>query len=315
MIQEYPWLRDTYQPLEKSIKAHTNAHAFLIQGNSGIGRLALAKFLSNTFLGFDEDQEFEIKDEIIISPIENKKTVSIDQIRSLKQSLLLTSLKGKGKVGIIYPAETMTYPAANSLLKILEEPPKDTMIILITESIGKLPKTILSRSQIINCAQPTNQESIEWLEAKEKQDWSSILSIFGNRPVLLNDMGHEYLTSQIELLSKQITGLIDGQTKPSDVSDSWKTEDIELNLKLIYSWMFKFLEIRLLQRDHDDNLPNGLYRMLDQNINHESCFKLMDDIIRLRELKYSGKGLSWNIHITKLLNPLFTDMSGLKEYA
>ena len=128
-------------------------------------------------------------------------------------------------------------------------------------------------------------------------------------------MGHEYLTRQIESLSKQITGLIDGQTKPSDVSDSWKTEDIEPNLKLIYSWMFKFLEIRLLQRDHDDNLPNGLYRMLDQNINHESCFKLMDDIIRLRELKYSGKGLSWNIHITKLLNPLFTDMSGLKEYA
>ena len=189
MIQEYPWLRDTYQPLEKSIKAHTNAHAFLIQGNSGIGRLALAKFLSNIFLGFEEDQEFEIKDEIIISPIENKKTVSIDQIRSLKQSLLLTSLKGKGKVGIIYPAETMTYPAANSLLKILEEPPKDTMIILITESIGKLPKTIISRSQIINCAHPTNRESIEWLEAKEKQDWSSILSIFGNRPVLLNDMG------------------------------------------------------------------------------------------------------------------------------
>ena len=315
MIQEYPWLRDTYQPLEKSIKAHTNAHAFLIQGNSGIGRLALAKFLSNIFLGFEEDQELEIKDEIIISPIENKKTVSIDQIRSLKQSLLLTSLKGKGKVGIIYPAETMTYPAANSLLKILEEPPKDTMIILITESIGKLPKTIISRSQIINCAHPTNRESIEWLEAKEKQDWSSILSVFGNRPVLLNDMGHEYLTSQIESLSKQITGLIDGQTKPSDVSDSWKTEDIELNLKLIYSWMFKFLEIRLLQRDHDDNLPNGLYRMLDKNINHESCFKLMDDIIRLRELKYSGKGLSWNIHITKLLNPLFTDMSGLKEYA
>ena len=315
MIHEYPWLRDTYQPLEKNIRTHTNAHALLIQGNSGIGRLALAKFLSNIFLGFEEDQEFEIKDEIIISPIENKKSVSIDQIRSLKQSLLLTSLKGKGKVGIIYPAEAMTYPAANSLLKILEEPPKDTMIILITESIGKLPKTILSRSQIINCAHPSNEESSEWLKEKENQDWSSILSVFGNRPTLLNDIGHEYLTSQIESLSKQITGLIDGQTKPSDISDSWKTEDIELNLRVIYSWMFKYLEIRLLQRNSDDNLPEGLYRMIDQNIDHESFFKLMDDIIRLRELKYSGKGLSWNIHITKLLNPLFTDMSGLREYA
>jgi len=243
MIERYPWLRDTYQPLEKNIRAHKNPHALLIQGNLGIGRLALTKFLSNIFLGFEGDQESEIKDEIIVSPIDNKKSVSIDQIRSLKQSLLLTSLKGKGKVGIIY------------------------------------------------------------------------LSVFGNRPVLLNDIGHEYLTNQIDSLSKQITGLIDGQTKPSDISDSWKTEDIEINLRVIYSWMFKYLEIRLLRKNDDDNLPNGLSRMLDQNINHESCFKLMDDIIRLRELKYSGKGLSWNIHVTKLLNPLFTDMSGLKEYA
>ena len=79
--------------------------------------------------------------------------------------------------------------------------------------------------------------------------------------------------------------------------------------------MYRYLEIRLLQRNTDESLPIGLSRMLDQNINHESCFKLMDDIMRLRELKYSGKGLSWNIHITKLLNPLFIDMSGLKDYA
>ncbi len=315
MIQEYPWLKNTYKPLEKNIRAHKNAHAFLIHGDSGIGRLALAKFLSNIFLGCDEDSASEIKDEVIVSPIEVKKSISIDQIRSLKESLLLTSLKGKGKVGIIYPAEAMTYPAANSLLKILEEPPKDTMIILITESTGKLPKTILSRSQIIDCGPPSNEESIKWLEARESRDWTSMLSVFGNRPVLLNDIGHEYLTSQIDLLSSQVTGLIDGKTKPSEISDSWKNDDIELNLRVIYSWMYRYLEIRLLQRNTDESLPIGLSRMLDQNINHESCFKLMDDIMRLRELKYSGKGLSWNIHITKLLNPLFIDMSGLKDYA
>ena len=54
--------------------------------------------------------------------------------------------------------------------------------------------------------------------------------------------------------------------------------------------------------------------MLDQKIDHERCYKLMDEIIRLSDLKYSGKGLSWNLHITKLLNPLFVDMSGMKEY-
>ncbi len=315
MIDEYPWLRETYQPLKKSIKEHKNAHAFLMQGDSGTGRLILAKFLSDTFLGYEQSKSSEIKDEIIVSPMEEKKSISIDQIRSLKESLLLTSLKGKGKVGIIYPAEAMTYPAANSLLKILEEPPKDTMIILITESPGKLPKTIVSRSQIIHCGHPSKEESIKWLKDKENVDWAPIISVFGNRPVLLNDMGHDHLTNQIDSLSSQITGLIDGKMKPSEVSDSWKSEEIELNLRVLYSWISKYLEIRLLQINHDQNLPNGLSRMLDENINYESCFKLMDDIIRLRELKYSGKGLSWNLHITKLLNPLFIDMSGMKQYA
>ena len=315
MIHEYPWLKETYQPLENNIKEHKNAHAFLIQGDTGIGRLMLAKFLSDTFLGYDQTKSSEIKDEIIISPLEDKKSISIDQIRSLKESLLLTSLKGKGKVGIIYPAEAMTYPAANSLLKILEEPPKDTMIILITESSGKLPKTIVSRSQIINCGHPSNEDSMKWLQKKEKADWAPIISVFGNRPVLLNEMGHAQLTNQIDSLSSQITGLIDGKIKPSEISDSWKSEDIELNLRVLYSWIFKYLEIRLLQSDHDQSLPNGLTRMLNEKINHESCFELLDDIISLRELKYSGKGLSWNLHITKLLNPLFIEMSGMKEYA
>ena len=241
MIHEYPWLRETYLPLQKAIEEHKNAHAFLIQGDTGIGRFILAKFLSDTFLGYEQNKTSEIKDEIIVSPLEDKKSISIDQIRSLKESLLLTSLKGKGKVGIIYPSESMTYPAANSLLKILEEPPKDTLIILITESTGKLPKTIVSRSQIINCGHPSSEESMKWLKEKENVDWAPIISVFGNRPVLINEMGHDHLTNQIDSLSSQITGLIDGKMKPSEISDLWKNEDIELNLRVLYSWIFQYM--------------------------------------------------------------------------
>ena len=284
-------VKKTYLPLQKAIEEHKNAHAFLIQGDMGIGRFILAKFLSDTFLGYEEQNKTsEIKDEIIVSMLEDKKSISIDQIRSLKESLLMTSLMGKGKVGIIYPSESMTYPAANGLLKILEEPPKDTLIILITESTGKLPKTIVSRSQIINCGHPSSEDSMKWLKEKENVDWAPIISVFGTAS-FLNEMGHDHLTNQIDSLSSQITGLIDGEMKPSEISDSWKNEDIELNLRVLYSWIFKYLEIKLLQKNHEQNLPNGLTRMLDKNINHESCFKLMDDIIRLRELKYTGKGV------------------------
>ena len=317
MINEYPWLIETYQSHERAIKEHKSAHAFLIQGDEGIGRLALSKSMSNIFLGFDEADGSEIKDEILITTLMNEKSktkrvIGIDQIKALKDSLLLTSLKGTGKVGIIYQAERMTSPAAASLLKILEEPPQNTMIILITESSGELPKTIVSRCQIINSGYPNNQESIEWLEARENGDWSIALSIFGNRPLLLNDMGYEYLNDQINSLSSEISGLIDGKIKPTEIS--WKKEDIQIKFRILYSWILKYLEIRLLKSNDYQNLPNGLKRMLDENIDHEHCFSLMDEIIKLKNLHYTGRALVWDIHIIKLLNNLFVDMSGMKEY-
>jgi|TARA_B110000438_G_scaffold136255_1_gene131708 DNA polymerase-3 subunit delta' len=316
MIDHYPWLKQTYHQLAESMKEHKNAHALLIQGDAGIGRYSLAKMLSDIFLDTEESKISNgIKDEIIISPIEGKKTISIDQVRSLKESLLLTSLKGKGKVGIIYPAEAMTYPAANSLLKILEEPPKDTLIMLITESSGKLPKTVISRSQIIDCGHPTYQDSLEWLDNKESGNWEPMLSVFGNRPILLSHFGHDYLTNLLDMLSGQITGLIEGQIKPSEISDSWKAEDIELNLRVLYSWLFKYMQSRLLNQENSENLPVGLFRMLNEKINNERCFMLMDEIVNLRELKTSGRGLNWNLHITELLNPFFINMSGLKDHA
>ena len=73
MINEYPWLRETYQPLEKNIKEHKNAHAFLILGNSGIGRLALAEFLSDTFLGFEESNSSETIDKSLFHQWKIKK--------------------------------------------------------------------------------------------------------------------------------------------------------------------------------------------------------------------------------------------------
>ena len=121
----------------------------------------------------NEGDEGIVPDCRLISPVEGKETISIDQIRSLKSFLLLTSLKGHGKVGIINPADSMTYPAVNSLLKILEEPPEDTLLILLTDSINKLPSTIVSRVQIITVENPNKQQTLEWLnnsnETKQKQ--------------------------------------------------------------------------------------------------------------------------------------------------
>src|SRR3989304_1050186 len=80
------------------------------------------------------------------------KEIPIDQIRALKQDAYYPPYEGRTKVYIIADAELLSLGAANSLLKVLEEPPPDVIIILIAETTVPLPATIPSRCQFVRCA-------------------------------------------------------------------------------------------------------------------------------------------------------------------
>ena len=100
----------------------------------------LCHFCRNTASGVFSDFHY-IKPE--------KNTISISIMRDLQNKAVLTAYEGGNKIFIIKEAETMTDAAANSLLKILEEPPIDTFFILISQNPDKLLPTILSRCQLI----------------------------------------------------------------------------------------------------------------------------------------------------------------------
>jgi len=322
MKQQMEWLEPIYKQLESSIQEHQTTHAFLIKGQTGVGKNNLAMHLANGFLGEEmikltnnERDERIIPDCKLISPEEDKETISIDQIRSLKSFLLLTSLKGHGKVGIINPADSMTYPAVNSLLKILEEPPEDTLLILLTDSINKLPNTIVSRVQIITVENPTKQQTLEWLNnSNEAENWNDIINIFGCRPVLLNKLGHTYLSERIETVSNELHRLLTKKIKPSQLANSWKSEELEINLRLVYYWFSKFLYHHLLETDNHDLMPKSLQELLGMDINIEESFNLLNEIASIRQLKINGKSLNWSLQITNLLNPIYSNMKGLQSF-
>ena len=66
------------------------------------------------------------------------------------------------KVGVIAQADLMTPNAANALLKTLEEPPPDGLLILIAERPSRLPATIVSRCQRITVSVPPRKGALEW---------------------------------------------------------------------------------------------------------------------------------------------------------
>lgn len=80
---------------------------------------------------------------------ENNFSTKIEQIRDLKQKLELKPFQGVKKATIIYNAEGLTAEAQNASLKVLEEPPEDTVIILCTSNENLLLPTIISRCEII----------------------------------------------------------------------------------------------------------------------------------------------------------------------
>ena len=75
--------------------------------------------------------------------------MKIDQVRQLREVLALQAYEGRVKVAILDNVGQLTVEAGNALLKILEEPPAETLFVLICQHLGNLPATVISRSQVV----------------------------------------------------------------------------------------------------------------------------------------------------------------------
>lgn len=147
------------------------SHALLIVGSNGSGKLSLARYISAVILGAKKSDSLNQSSNFkILSPID--RTVSIDQIRDLKNFFRLktTGSNEHRRIAIIENANRMTDEAQNAILKILEEPPSDSVIILTSTSEEELNKTILSRVQIIRIFKPTISQTISFFTKQSYAD-------------------------------------------------------------------------------------------------------------------------------------------------
>lgn len=148
--------------LRRSLRTGKTAHSYLFEGISGCGRkktaLALIQALFCSVLPDDACGECPSCRKVsggnhadihFIEPLPDKRDISIDQLRTMQRELSLRPYEAPRKACIIEPAERMSVNAANSLLKTLEEPPGNALIILLTENAGMLLPTIRSRCQLI----------------------------------------------------------------------------------------------------------------------------------------------------------------------
>lgn len=135
-------------------------HALLFVGPDGVGKAAVANVFAAGLLCTGDGlkpcggclscrqvRSMSHPDLIVISP--DGASIKIDQVRELQRETALAPYYGQRRVGIIDAAETMTTQAANSLLKTLEEPVGNTVLILLSNARQQLLDTIISRCRIM----------------------------------------------------------------------------------------------------------------------------------------------------------------------
>jgi len=203
-------------------------HAVMLLGAPGVGKRCAAAWMARLALGIGDTAGLpeypltvpEHADLRRLRPPEDKHSIGIEQIRELVSDLSLTSYEGGGKVAIIEPANAMTANAANSLLKTLEEPPGDALLILVADRTGRLPATIFSRCQRINVAVPSESESLAWLDRLQPTtSWSRALRAAGNAP-LAAITASERLEAT-EAMSRDFAALSAKRAAPLDVAAKW----------------------------------------------------------------------------------------------
>jgi DNA polymerase III delta prime subunit len=143
------------QFLEQSRQAGRLGHAYLLSGPSKIGKKTVALEWLSRLLETPLNETIAHADFIFVSPLADPKTgqianeITVDQIRTLIKKLSLKSSLGKYKAAIIDNAHLMNSESQNCLLKTLEEPPGDSIIILIAQNSQRLLETIRSRCEVL----------------------------------------------------------------------------------------------------------------------------------------------------------------------
>jgi len=271
-------------------------HALLLAGPRGLGKGAFARAFAEALLCEQPDDEGRAcgrcgacqllaagshPDLFPVTPAEGKSRILIDQIRELCQALAMSSHQASTKVAVIEPADRMNAAAANSLLKTLEEPTDNTVLLLVTDRPQALPATVRSRCQAVWLEPPPADAALAWLEPRIGAEAAPALALAGGAPLAALALAEQGLVRRRREWLDALIALRGGRTAVTELAAEW-AEDAELApLRCLADWIMELIRAASGGDIRDRNRDlQGALQQLGEGLDLQTLFRRLDALLR-----------------------------------
>lgn len=234
-------------------------HALLIHGKQGTGKLRFATALAQALLceaptmagscgncascgwflaashpdfrRVEPLTEEEAEEESV--PAKKATQIVVEQVRALSDFLSVSTHRGGWRPVLLQPAEALNPSAANALLKSLEEPPAQTLFILLSHRLHQVPPTIKSRCRLMPLRAPTQAEAAAWLKSEGIDQPELAATHSGGAPLLATELPFEDYWERRKRFLRHLTAQ---HLDPLIAADECQ----ELGIPLMLEWMQKW---------------------------------------------------------------------------
>lgn len=262
MSSPLPWQTTQWQQLSDQLHADRLPHALLLTGIKGIGKTHFAQTFAQSLLCDNRQMDGSgcgqcrsclliaagsHPDLSIVMPEEDSKVIKIDQIRALISSMTLSTQYAGYKVVIISPADVMNRNAANSLLKTLEEPVGQALIVLVTDKPAYLPATIRSRCRQLKFHAPVRNEALSWLAQQPIKAGQAeiLLDLASGAPLEAVRLSENDVLTVRDTQFTAFSGIAEGIHEPTKLASDWLKNGIKQPLYWVSTWIMDIIRLKM----------------------------------------------------------------------
>ena len=324
---------DTYHEnllkgLINSIKQGRNSHAYIFEGAKGLGKHEAARLFAAALTCTGEivpcgkcpscvQAKSNTNIDIIhVTAPKDRKTIGVDQIRTIATDAYVKPFAAPHKVYIIDDGDILTEQAQNGFLKILEEPPEYTVFIIVVTSSAPLLQTVLSRSVLIRFPELSESRILEYIKEKypTEQYRANFLAKYSQGiPGVVDEIVASEVFEQMRQSCFDILTPIFSSNRLTAYDVSEFLENNKDNINLVLDFLSDFIrDIMFLQCGNTDDIINSdminELRKKSVTISETTVVQALDAIIHARELlqRYiSLKAVALNLafKIKEAINP------------